>query len=84
MPSGTAGLAGRRVDARNHAQQAEQIVQQDEEQDAGDEGLEALIAVTDHLTPPGAGELVNHLGDLLRRVGILDRKRQPHDDEKQR
>ena len=59
------------VDAGN---EADQIVEQDEQEDAGYVGLEALVAVADDLLGLVADDLVNHLGDLLRRVGLLDRK----------
>jgi hypothetical protein len=79
MPSGTEGWAGGRIDARN---QSQQIVQHHKEQDAGDEGLEALVAVADDLVGLAAGELVHHLRDLLRRIGLLHRQRQPHEKKR--
>ena len=46
MPRGTTGRLGGGLDAGD---QAEQVVDDDEEKDAGDEGLEALVAVADDL-----------------------------------
>jgi hypothetical protein len=37
--------------------------------------------MTDDLFPIAARELVNHLGDLLRWVWLLNRKRQAHNQE---
>ena len=70
------------VGAVNAGNQPSEIVEQDEEEDAGDVGLKALIAVADDLLGLTADELVDHLGDLLRRVGLLHRERQPHKHEK--
>ncbi len=79
MPRGTTGEL---VGVSMPGNQAQQVVEQHEEKDAGDEGLEALVAVADDLLGLAAGELVDHLGDLLRRIGLLHRQRQPHQDEK--
>jgi hypothetical protein len=73
------GLAGGRD--QDWKEQADEIVEQDEEADAGDEGLEALIAGADDLVALDARELVDHLGDLLRRVRLFDGQREAHDDE---
>ena len=80
MPSGTAGWLVGVIDARE-PKQTDQIVEHDEEADAGDERLESLVAVADHLFRLAADELVDHLGDLLRRIGILHREREAHDEE---
>ena len=50
MPERNHRHAGGRFDAGDEADnEPDQIVQQDEEPDAGDEGLEALVAVADDL-----------------------------------
>ncbi len=58
------------------------LFKQHEQEDAGDESLKALVSVADDLLPVAAGELVDHFGDLLRRVRLLHRKRNPHKQEK--
>ena len=60
----------------------EQIVEQNEQEDAGDVRLEALVAVPDHLLGLVADDLMNHLGDMLHRPRLLDRQRKPHQNEK--
>ena len=81
MPSGTTGWL---VGVTMPGNQAQQVVDEDEQKDAGYERLEALVAVADDLVRGAAGELVDHFGDLLRGVGLLDRQRQAHDQEKSR
>ncbi len=58
------------------------LFDQHKEEDAGDEGLEALVAVADDLLGLAADELVDHLGNLLRRVGLLHRQAQAHERKK--
>ncbi len=74
------GLAGRRHNAGN---QPHQIVEQHKEEDAGDEGLKALIAVANDLFGLAADCLVDILGNPLRRVGLLHRQAYPYDHEKE-
>ena len=54
------------VDAGN---QSDQIVEQHEQEDAGYVRLKALVAVADDLLRLVANDLVDHLGDVLRRAG---------------
>ena len=74
------GRAGRRHDAGD---EAEQVVEDHEQEDAGDEGLKSLVAVADDLLAVAAGELMDHLGDLLRGIGILDRQGEPNQEEEE-
>ena len=74
--------AGWRIDARDEADdEADEIVQQDEETDAGDKGLEALVVVADDLLGQVADAFVDHLGELLRGIGFFHGERKPHDEE---
>ena len=64
------GHACRRRDAGD---QAEQIIQQDEEADAGNECLKSLVSMPNHGFSLAAYELVDHFCHMLRRPGILNR-----------
>src|SRR5580692_3341556 len=68
-----------RLEARN---QSNQIIQQNENTNAGDVRLERLVMVTNDLLSLSADKFVDHFSQLLRGIWLLYRERHPDKDEK--
>ena len=76
--------AGRRFDTGDEADnEPDEIVQQDEQADAGDKGLKSLVVVTDDLLAQVADAFMDHFGELLGGVGMLHRQGEADDQEEE-